>query len=186
MRDKSLSAALDALVTLSPSRLRAAAGVWLPRCVIRASNITVFLYSHNFVQNFGETPCRVARRSRGTKGRGRAAKLASLLDHARPSHFHPQFSIAHISIFAILLKRTAPLVLKLNSPTHPNSTFSLSLHSTFASIHQRASCASPTLIGRGAHPLGECASPHIPRAVRTSASLLVHPRELARRVGTLT
>ena len=68
MPDKNLSAPLYALVTLSPNRLRATAGVWLPRCVIRASNTTVFLYSHNFVQDFGETPCRVPRRSRGTKG----------------------------------------------------------------------------------------------------------------------
>jgi hypothetical protein len=186
MRDKSLSAALYALVTLSPSRLRAAAGVWFPRCVIRASNITVFLYSHNFVQNFGETPCRVARRSRGTKGRGRAAKLASLLDHARPSHFHPQFSIAHISIFPIFLKRTAPLMLKLNSPNP--SEFHLppfSAQHICVDSSARILCVADADRARRTS-CGDCASPHIPRAVRTSASLLVHPRELARRVGTLT
>ena len=186
MPDKSLSAALDALMTLSPSRLRAAAGVWLPRCVIRASNITEFSDSHNFVQNVWRNAMPRRTASPRHKRPRVAAKLASLLDHARPSHFHPQHSITHISIFPILLKSTAPLALKLNSPNP--SEFHLppfSAQHICVDSSARILCVAHAYRARRTSS-GECGSPHIPRAVRTSASLLVHPRELARRVGTLT
>ena len=148
MPDRNLSAPLYALVTLSPNRLRATAGVWLPRCVIRASNITVFLYSHNFVQDFGETPCRVPWRSRGTKGPA-VTRQTYLSSRSRQTITLPCTTLhsPHLHLPYASQKYCPPCPLNSIPLTHPKSTIPICLHGTFASIHQRASCAAPTVVG---------------------------------------